>query len=119
MYSASSVAVDKGLGFDFSGIADLVKSALPVGLNIYQNQMQLKQVKAMAQTAQAGGFVPQSPGVYGQAYGQLPMSQVMQPQPTFGAGYIAPPRTGMDTGTMMMVGAAVIGGLVLFKMLAK
>ena len=41
MYSASSVAVDKGLGFDFSDIAGLVKSALPVGLNIYQNQMQL------------------------------------------------------------------------------
>lgn len=40
MYSRGDVAVDKGLGFDFSGIADLVKAALPAGLNIYNNQMQ-------------------------------------------------------------------------------
>lgn len=114
MYSASSVAVDKGLGFDLSNIANLVKSALPVGLNIYQNQMQLKQVKALA----ASGYPAQSPGVYGQAYGQLPMSQVMQPQPTFGGQY-AQPSSGMSTSTMVMLGVGAVGVLLAAKMLMK
>jgi hypothetical protein len=120
MYSNSSIAVDKklpaegtdkGLGFDFSGIANLVKSALPVGLNIFQNQAQLKQIKAM----QRSGYT-QSPGVYGNQYGILPMSQVLQPQPTFGGQY-AQPSTGIGTGTMLAIGGAVVVGLLAFKML--
>lgn len=114
MYSAASIAVDKGLGFDFSDIAGLVKSALPVGLNIYQNQMQLKQVKALTQSGQP----IYSAGQYGQQYGQLPMSQVMQPQPTFGGQY-AQPSSGMSTGTMLMLGAGAVGLLLVVKTLMK
>lgn len=112
MYSHSAVSVDKGLGFDFSEIADVVKSALPVGLNIFQQQMQLKQIKTMQQP----GYI-QSPGVYGQQYNILPMSKVFQPQPTFGPEYPMP-SSGMDTTTMLLIGGAVlVGGLVLFKTL--
>ena len=57
MYSLSNVAVNKvipadeglGLGFDFSSIADFVKTAATSGLGIYKQQMQLKQVKILAQ----------------------------------------------------------------------
>lgn len=113
MYSSSKIAVDKGLGFDFSEIANLVKTALPVGLNIFSQQMQLKQVKALA----ASGYPAQSPGIYGQAYGQLPMSQVMQPQPTFGGQY-AQPSSGMSGTTMALIGAAaLVVGLIAFKSL--
>lgn len=112
MYSHSAVAVDKGLGFDFSEITNLVKNALPVGLNIFQQQMQLKQIKAMQQP----GYI-QSPGVYGQQYNILPMSKVLQPQPTIGMPYY-PQSRGMDTTTMLLIGGGVlIGGLVLFKAL--
>lgn len=112
MYSHSAVAVDKGLGFDFSEITNLVKSALPVGLNIYQQQMQLKQIKAIQQP----GYI-QSPGVYGQQYNILPVSKALQPQPTFGGQYAVPSR-GMDTTTLLLIGGGVlIGGLVLFKTL--
>jgi len=120
MYGISSVAVDKGvamesaekgLGFDFSAITDLVKSALPVGLNIFNQQMQLRQIKAMQQP----GYI-QSPGVYGQQYGILPMSQVLQPQPTFGGQYIQP-SSGISTTTMLAIGAAAVVGLLAFKML--
>lgn len=120
MYSSSSVAVDKGLGFDFSGIADLVKNALPVGLNVYQQQMQLKQTKAMAQVAQQARIVPQSPAVYGQQYGQLPVSQTFVPQPTFGVStpITAVPRTGMNITTVLMIGGAiVISGMILMRAL--
>lgn len=112
MYSASSVAVDKGLGFDFSGIADLVKTALPVGLNIFNQQMQLKQVKALA----ASGYPAQSPGIYGQQYGILPMSQSLQPQPTFGGQY-AQPSSGIGTGTMLAIGGALVVGILAFKLM--
>ena len=112
MYSASSVAVDKGLGFDFSGIADLVKTALPVGLNIFQQQTQLKQIKAMNQS----GYM-QQPGAYGQGYGQLlPFSTAMQSQPTFGGQYIQP-SSGIGTGTMLAIGAAAVVGLLAFKLM--
>jgi hypothetical protein len=120
MYSSSKIAVDKGLGFDFSQITDLVKSAATTGLNIYNNQLQVKQVQAMQRIAQQNGVVPQSPGVYGQQYGILPMSEVMQPQPTFGSPiYRMPSNTGMSTGTILMIGAVVIGGVLMFKGLAK
>lgn len=111
MYSASNVAVDKGLGFDFSEISNLVKSALPVGLNIFQQQMQLKQIKAMGQP----GYM-QSPSVYGQQYGLLPISRSVPavsnvPMPYYG-------NQGMDTTTMLLIGGGVlVGGYVLLKAL--
>ena len=114
MYSASSMPVDKGLGFDFSGIANLVKSALPIGLNVYQNQMQLKQVKALAQVAQQGGYAVPSAG----QYVQLPMSQALQPQPTFaGQPMIVPQSTGMSTNLMIMLGIGAVGLLVVVKLM--
>ena len=116
MYSHSAVAVDKGLGFDFSAISDLVKGALPEGLKIFSNQMQLNQLKQLKNLNMSGGFVQQSPGVYGQQYGNLPMSQTMQPQPTFGGQY-AQPSSGMGTGTILAIGAAAVIGLLAFKML--
>lgn len=119
MYSSSKIAVDKGLGFDFSGIADLVKSAATTGLNIYQNQLQVKQVQAMQRAGMNAGYI-QSPGVYGQPYGILPMSQTLQSQPTFGSSmYSMPSNRGMDTTTMLLIGAAVIGGVLVFKGLSK
>lgn len=118
MYSASHVAVDKGLGFDFSGIADLVKTALPAGLQIFQQQAQLKQIQAMQKTNQMYGYVPQSPAVYGQSYGILPMSQVLQSQPTFpGQPMYAQPSSGIGTGTMLSIGAAAVVGVLAFKLL--
>lgn len=120
MYSSSKVAVDKGLGFDFSQITDLVKSAATTGLNIYQNQLQVKQVQAMQKAGVNAGYM-QSPGVYGQPYGILPISQALQPQPAFGSP-VYPMQSmsrGMDTTTMLLIGAAVIGGVLVFKGLAK
>jgi hypothetical protein len=112
MYSASSVAVDKGLGFDLSAIGDLVKSALPVGLNIFQNQMQLKQVKAM----QKPGYI-QQPDIYNRVYGNLPLSQYLQPRPTFGEEYDIQ-SSGMSGTTMALIGAAtLVVGLIAFKAL--
>lgn len=114
MYSRSNVPVDRALGFDFSGIADLAKSAATVGLNLYQNQMQVKQIQAIQKAGVAGGYVQPSPGVYGQVYGQLPLSQVLAPQPTFGTMPYAA-QQGMSTTTILMLGAAVVGGLVMLK----
>ena len=106
MYSHASVAVDKGLGFDFSEITNLVKSALPVGLNIFQKQMELKQVKAMAQS-------PYMLPVQG-----LPAAQMygMTPQPNMSGQYY-PQQSGIGTGTIMAVGAAVVAGVLAFKLL--
>jgi hypothetical protein len=115
MYSSSRIAVDKGLGFDFSAITDLVKTALPVGLNIFGQQMQLKQVKQMQAAGVQGGYSLYG-NPYGQQTGQLPLSQVMQPYPTFGGQY-AQPSSGMSTTTMLAIGAAAVIGLLAFKML--
>ncbi len=110
MYSRGDISVDKGLGFDFSAITDLVKSALPVGLNIYQNQMQLKQIKAMGSSSMHNGYnvpVVNLPGF--QMYG-------MQPQSTFGGQYPVQ-SSGIGTGTMLAVGAAAVVGLLAYKLL--
>lgn len=108
MYSSSRNAVDKGLGFDFSAITDLVKSALPVGLNIYQNQMQLKQTKALVAMNQQYGLPVQG----------LPSSQMYNPMATFGqSGYI-PPSSGMSSTSMALIGgAALVVGLLAYKAL--
>ena len=127
MYSSPCIAVDKkvsieeGLGFDFSGLTDLVKSAATTGLNIYQNQMQVKQIQEMNKLAVQGGYAMPTAGQYGQQYGILPMGQVMQPRPTFGQPmpYIPQPSGGMSTNTIVMVGAGLVGALALFKVLAK
>jgi len=114
MYSASNVAVDKGLGFDFSAIGDMVKAGLPGVLNIYSQQMQLKQIKAI----QTPGYI-QSPSMYGQGYGQsLPFAQGLQQQPTFGGQQpYYQQSSGMGTGTMLAIGAAAVVGILAFKML--
>lgn len=122
MYSASGVAVDKvsemtGLGFDFSDISKIVQSAVPVGLQIFNNVLQKKQVQQMSQANYANGYVNQSPGIYGNQYGMLPLNQALQPRPTLGGGAYAQPSGWMDTSTMLMIGAAAVVGLLAFKML--
>jgi hypothetical protein len=112
MYSSPNKSVDKGLGFDFSGISDLVKSAATAGLNIYQNQMQIKQIKAMGQAnMQAGYSVPVM---------TLPAAQMYGVQPTLGPSpFVAPPSRGMDTGTIVMLGAGLVGGLLILRNVLK
>jgi hypothetical protein len=113
MYSNSSVAVDKGLGFDFSGLTDLVKSAATTGLGIYQNQMQLKQTKELAKLSQQMGY--NVPVV------RLPQTQMYAPQPTFNTPmqFMPTQRTGMDTTTMLVIGGVAIGGIMLLKFLTR
>jgi hypothetical protein len=96
MYGVSSVAVDKGLGFDFSAISNFVKQAATTGLNVYQQQVQLKQMKQMGYMIP--GFMPNP---------SLPMSNQFAPQPTFGTPMYVQPSSGMGTGTML----AIIGGV--------
>ena len=111
MYSASNVAVDKGLGFDFSAITDLVKSALPVGLNIYQQQMQLKQVKALGLNNTYNGMNVPVVGLPGaQMYG-------MAPQPNIPGQYIPAQSSMFSTSTMLMLGGAAVLSILAFKML--
>lgn len=105
MYSASNVAVDKGLGVDFSQITDLVKSALPIGLNIYQQKMQLKQVKAMRNTFVASGMnVP----VVG-----LPAAQMygMGPQPNIPGQFVPMESNMFSTSTLLMMGLVGLVGV--------
>jgi len=111
MYSRSDIAIDKGLGFDWSGITDIIKTAIPTGLNLLQNQMQLKQIVEMRKA----GYNVQYPG------GQLPGSQVMGQQPTFGGQqpYYQQPSSGISTTTMLAIGGAAVIGLLAFKLLAK
>lgn len=114
MYSSSKIAVDKGLGFDFSDIGNLVKTALPVGLNIFSQQMTLNAIKKNPVTPMYNGY--QQPSVYGQQYGILPMSQALQPQPTFGQSYMQP-SSGIDTTTMLAIGGAIVVGLLAYKLM--
>jgi hypothetical protein len=107
MYSHSSIAVDKGLGFDFSDISNLVKTALPVGLNIFNQQMQLKTIQTAAKT---GVPVPALPPAT--MYGIQPtVAPAMYPP-----GYV-PPSSGMDTSTIVLLGGAAVVGLLAIKML--
>lgn len=110
MYSLPTVSItesEKGLGFDFGG---LIENVTKIGTNIYQQTMQLKQAKVMAQAGLPVGMsVPvgtlPSAGFYN------PMSNVPQPM-------LVPQQTGMSTGTMLLVGGIVVGG-VLLAMYAK
>lgn len=119
MYSAGNVAVDKGLGFDFSQIADLAKSVATVGLNVYQNQVQKKQIQAMQGQAVMGGYAMSPYGPYGQQAGQLPLSQAFGVQPTFGQAPMVYQQPGMSTTTMIMLGVAAVGGLLILKNVLK
>lgn len=120
MYSVSSVAVDKGLGFDFSEIAGVLKAAMPVALNVYQNKMQVQQIRTMGAMAQQGGYAVPLAGGYAQPYGTLPTAQPYQMQPTFGGQPgMMPLSSGMGMGTIAMLGAGVIGLAVAAKMLLK
>jgi hypothetical protein len=106
MYSASNVAVDKGLGFDFSDITNLVKSALPVGLNIFQNQMQLQQIQTMAKNPYA---LPVQGLPAPQMYGMPPQPNIPQPYQY--------QSSGMSTTTMLAIGGALVIGLLAFKLM--
>lgn len=101
MYSSARVSVDKGLGFDFSAITDLVKSALPVGLNIFQQQQQLKTTKQMVAAAQAGGYALNVPGLPAM-YNTAPSYAVM-------------PTGGVSTTTMLAIGGAIVAGVLAYK----
>lgn len=108
MYSNPAIQVDKGLGFDFSGIADLAKSAATVGLNIFNKQMELKQVKVLAEASKAGG--------YGVPAVTLPSAQMYNPQPTFGQPmYVPPPTGGMSMTTMLLLAGIAVGGIILYR----
>ena len=114
MYSSSRVPVDKGLGFDFSAITDFVSKAGTAALDVYKQQMQMKQMKALA-TANVP-YVPQGPG----QYVGLPMSQIYAPQPTLPSPVLVPPPSGgMSTNTILMIGGVVVGGALLFSMLGR
>ena len=104
MYSSSRVAVDKGLGFDFSEITNLVKTALPAGLQIFGQQMQLEAIK-------------KNPTVAMPIYNALP---IVRPITAVSAvpRIVSVPSQGMDATTMLLVGGGLLaGGIVLFKML--
>lgn len=115
MYSAPNVPVDKGLGFDFSAIADFVGKAGTTALDIYKQQMQMKQMKALAQSNMP--FVPQGAG----AYVGLPMSQVYPQQQTLPSPVLVQSQMGggVSTNTILMVGGLVVGGVLLFSMLGR
>lgn len=123
MYSLSTVPVDKGLGFDFSSIADFVKTAATTGLGVYKQQMQLKQVRTLAQAGMQSNL-PNPNGIpnsnpYGIYQSMLPMApyvtgqQLNLPQP----GYPQQQSSMIDTGTMLTIGGLVVGGILLFKLI--
>lgn len=114
MYNSPNVPVDKGLGFDFSQISDLVKGVTAVGLNIFNKQMDIKQVKAMGQVN--AGLIPNA-GQYGQYSTGLPVSPVYGFQPNVPQPYQPQPTSMFDTSTIMLGGLLIVGGLVLFKVL--
>lgn len=121
MYSTNNAPTGTGLGFDFSEITNLVKTALPVGLNIYQQQVQLKQIKAANKAGLPSNiYVP--PAIIGQSNPAVPMSatgqgQVMVvPQP-IAQTRILPIGQGINMSTVLLVGGAVVGAAILFKML--
>lgn len=102
MYSNPSVAVDKGLGFDFGAIANFVSQAGKTALGVYQNQMQQKQMLALAQRNMYGGMqLPIAPTFA--ALPNMPQPIMQTPQQYRGS-------TGLDTTTMLLLGLAVLGG---------
>lgn len=88
MYSNPSKQVDKGLGFDFSDIADLVKGAGTVGLDLYKQNMQRKQQAAM----------------YGAGLNPALMNQGMYPS-----------SSSNTLTTLLMYGALAVGGVFIYK----
>lgn len=121
MYNSSNVPVDKGLGFDFSQISDMVKGVATVGLNVFNNQMQIKQIQAMGQRGANQGWGMPNPGQYGQPfgmqYGGNPSVPVYGFQPNIPQPYISQQQSSMfNTTTMLMLGGLAVGGIFLFKM---
>jgi hypothetical protein len=118
MYGMADIAVDKrismedkNLGFDFSNITDLVKTALPATLNIFANQMKLNQVKAASNPY----MLPVQGLPASQMYGIMPT--VGQPGYAGYTGYPVVPSSGISTTTMLAIGGAVVVGLLAFKMM--
>ena len=130
MYSLSNVAVNKvipadeglGLGFDFSSIADFVKTAATTSLGVYRQQMQLRQVKALAQAGMRSD-IPNPNGIpdsnqYGLYQTQLPLAQMFGRQSNIPQPGMYPQQSSMiDTSTMLMIGGLAVGGILLFKFL--
>jgi hypothetical protein len=127
MYSYSNVPVDKGvpmdigipnggyegqpdgLGFDWSSLVDNVSK---LGLNIYKQQMELKQVKALAQTMPGVPY----PGTYGQVSTGMTVSPSYVPNANLPMPYPVQ-QSGISTGTVLALGGlVVVGGLLLFSM---
>ena len=128
MYSLSTLPVDKvipsdkGLGFDFSAIADFVKTAATAGLGVYKNQMQLQQIKVLSQNGYNSNIpnpngMP-NPNQFGIYNSMLPMAQPYGQQLNVPQPGMYPQQSSMvDTGTMLMIGGLVVGGVLLFKIL--
>ena len=128
MYSMSTLPVDKvipsdkGLGFDFGAIADFVKTAATTGLGVYKNQMQLKQIKLLAQNGMRTD-IPNpmgisDPNMFGIYNTQLPMVQPYGQQLNVPRPGMYPQQSSMfDTGNVLMMGGLVVGGILLFKLI--
>lgn len=128
MYSMSTIPVDKiipsdkGLGFDFGAIADFVKTAATTGLGVYRQQMQLRQVKALA-AAGMQSDIPNPNGIpdpnqYGLYQTQLPLAQMFGRQLNIPRPGMYPQQSSMfDTGNVLMMGGLVVGGILLFKLI--
>jgi hypothetical protein len=118
MYSVSTIPVDakdRGLGFDFSDIADVVKNAATVGLNIYKNQMQLKQTKALAQVSYPSA-IP-NVGTYQAPFTGMPIAPTYAPMTNVPQPMLIPQQSGgISTTTLLLIGGAVLlGGILLMK----
>lgn len=119
MYSAPNIPVDKGLGFDFSQITDLVKGAATVGLGIFNKQMEIKQIKARSQAVANQGFAMPNAGQYGQYSTGLPITPTYGFQPNMPQPIVPTYQSSsnINTGTVLMTGGLVIAGIILFKLI--
>ena len=128
MYSMSTLPVDKvipsdkGLGFDFGAIADFVKTAATTGLGVYKQQMQLKQIRVLAQNGMRSD-IPNpmgisDPNMFGIYNTSLPMAQPYGQQLNVPRPGMYPQQSSMfDTGNVLMMGGLVVGGILLFKLI--
>lgn len=118
MYNTPNVPVDKGLGFDFSQITDLVKGAATVGLNIFNNQMQLKNIKAMGQAGANQGWAMPNAGQYGQYSTGLPVTPAYGFNPNIPQPFLPQQQpSGISTTTVLMAGGLIVAGVLAFKLM--
>jgi hypothetical protein len=115
MYNSPNIPVDKGLGFDFSAISDLVKGAATVGLNVFNNQMQLKSIKAMGYNNYNQGFGLPNAGQYGQYSTGLPVTPSYGFNPNLPQPFMPQQQSGISTSTVLMAGGLVVAGVLAYK----